>query len=759
MGSARLLAPFAALAILAATFAAYLPAIHGGMLWDDAAHITPERLRTGEGLWRIWFQLGTTQQYYPVLHSAFWLEHRLWGGSLFGYHLVNIALHAAAACLFALVLARVRPGAGGCPGSEWLAAAVFALHPVCVESVAWISEQKNTLSLVFYLLSALAYLRFERERRWVHYVLASGLFILALLSKSVTATLPAALLLMAAWRRGHLSWRDAGPLLPWFAMGAASGLFTAWVERVYIGARGQAFDLGLVERCLLAGRIFWFYLGKLAWPENLMFIYPRWTVAVSASWSLGLLGLAAALAALWWVRGWSRAPLVGVLFFAGSLFPALGFFNVYPFLFSYVADHFQYLACLGIIALAADGGAGVAWGALRRRGGAAARWVFAAACAAVLAALFALTWRQSSHYSDAGALYSDTLAKNPDCWMADNNLGVYLMDKGSLDQAIPLLRDAVRLKPDYSDAHNNLGNAMTKAGGLQREAVAEFEAAIRLDPGMAQAHANLGMALVKSPTTEARGIQELETALRGGADDPEFADVHASLGAALSRDPSRLPEAIAEFEAALRMMPGLSDVRDNFGIALARAGRPDAAAAQFLLALQGRPDDADVHNNLGGVLLQLGRGPEAIAQFREAIRLNPGLAGAHFNLGRALRHGGDEREAIDEHREAERLAPGSAEIRSSLGSIFYRLGRMRDALSEYAEAVRLDPGSPAYRNNYGIALTAAGSLDEAVAQFRKALQLAPGFADAHYNLGVALKQAGRDDEAAAEFLASGRPER
>src|ERR1700722_524096 len=187
----RVRCPFAALAIFGATLAAYIPAMGGGMLWDDDAHITAPRLRGWDGLWRIWFHLGSTQQYYPVLHSAFWVEQRIWGDSLLGYHLVNIVLHAAAACLFALVLARARPAPGALPGSEWLAAAAFALHPVCVESVAWISEQKNTLSLVFYLLSALAYLRFERDRAWGWYFPAFGLFVLALLSKSVTSTLPA----------------------------------------------------------------------------------------------------------------------------------------------------------------------------------------------------------------------------------------------------------------------------------------------------------------------------------------------------------------------------------------------------------------------------------------------------------------------------------------------------------------------------------------------------------------------------------------
>ncbi|HEY5227264.1 MAG TPA: hypothetical protein VIJ19_01930, partial [Opitutaceae bacterium] len=322
----------AALVLSGATFVAYLPALGGSMLWDDAAHITSPALQSLNGLWRIWFRLGTTQQYYPVLHSSFWLEHRFWGDRVVGYHLANVALHALAAILFAVVLARIRTGSGAAarPGpGEWLAAGLFALHPVCAESVAWISEQKNTLSLVFYLLSAIAYLRFDRERSRGFYALGLGLFVLALLSKSVTATLPAALLLVLAWRRGRLGWRrDVLPLAPWLAIGVASGLFTAWVERFYIGARGQAYDLGLLERVFLAGRVVWFYLGKLLWPADLAFIYPHWRVAATFTWSLGFLAVVAAAAILGRLRARTAAPLVAFLFFVGSLLPALGFFNV-----------------------------------------------------------------------------------------------------------------------------------------------------------------------------------------------------------------------------------------------------------------------------------------------------------------------------------------------------------------------------------------------------------------------------------------------
>ena len=338
-------------ALAAAVLIAYWPALAGGLLWDDQGHVTRPELQSLAGLGRIWGEFGATQQYYPVLHSAFWIEHRLWGDTTLGYHVLNVLLHATAACQFLVLLRRLAvPGAA-------LAAVLFALHPVCVESVAWISEQKNTLSLVFYLAAALVYLRFDTDRRPRDYLLAGGLFVLGLLTKTVTATLPAALLVVFWWRRGRLEWqRDVLPLLPWFALGAGSGLVTAYFERVLIGAQGANFNLSLVQRGLLAGRVFWFYLGKLAWPAELIFIYPRWTVDATApgQW----LGLIAALGLLgglaWWSRR-SRGPLAAAFLFAGALFPVLGFFNVYPFVFSYVADHFQYLASLPVFALIAAG--------------------------------------------------------------------------------------------------------------------------------------------------------------------------------------------------------------------------------------------------------------------------------------------------------------------------------------------------------------------------------------------------------------------
>ena len=299
------------LLLLPIVLLAYYPAWHGGLLWDDDAHLTRVTLRDGAGLWRIWTDLGATPQYYPVVHTAFWLMFHAWGVETLGYHLVNIVLHAASACMVALFLRRHEvPGAA-------LAATIFALHPVHVESVAWITELKNTLSGFFYLLSALAYSRFDASRDRRAYVAAFLAFGAALLSKTVTASLPAVLLVFFWWRRGRLEWlRDVVPTLPFFGFGMAAGLLTVWLERAQVGARGVEFDLTAIDRVLIAGRAVWFYVGKLLWPHPLIFTYPRWTIDASMWWQfLFPLAAAGAMVGFWALRGRTRAPLAAALAF------------------------------------------------------------------------------------------------------------------------------------------------------------------------------------------------------------------------------------------------------------------------------------------------------------------------------------------------------------------------------------------------------------------------------------------------------------
>ena len=526
--------------IFFAALFAYIPALGGGIIWDDAGHITRADLTSLTGLMRIWFEPGATQQYYPLLHSAFWFEHLLWGDAAFGYHLINVLLHATAACLFGLLLRRLTvPGA-------WFAAALFALHPVCVESVAWIAEQKNTLSTVLYLCAALAYLRFDTSRKPEHYAIAAAIFVAALFTKTVTATLPATLLVIFWWQRGRLDpRRDVAPLLPWFVVGAASGLFTAHFERVLIGAQGSDFALSWIERGLLASRVVWFYLGKLIWPADLIFIYPRWTIDSGEPWqwlfplfTFSLLGVAA-----WWVRR-SRAPLAALLIFGGSLFPALGFVNVFPFIFSFVADHFQYLACLAAIAF----GAAALPLALQRL----PRGIAVATPAVLLGLLAALTWRQAGTYRDEVTLYETTLERNPACWMAHNNLGNLLAAEGRADEAIAHFEKVLALQPNYVLAESNLGDQLNH---LHRytESVPHLERALQLQPNFSEAHNNLGVAFMATGRRD-EGMAEFTAAIRL---KPNFAQAHLNLGIALARS-GRLEEAEAQHAEAIRLNPALA---------------------------------------------------------------------------------------------------------------------------------------------------------------------------------------------------------
>ena len=726
--------------LLLATLAAYYPAWHGGLLWDDDAHITRRDLRSTEGLWRVWFDLGATQQYYPVVHSAFWLQHKLWGDDTLGYHLVNIILHGLSAFLLALILQRLAvPGA-------FLAAFIFALHPVQVESVAWITELKNTLSGVFYLGAALAYLHFDKSRRKQAYALALGLFIFGLLSKTVIATLPAALLVVLWWQRGRLTWRrDVIPLLPFFVPGAAGGLLTAWIERTLIGAQGVEFQFTLVDRCLIAGRVIWFYLGKLLWPVDLIFIYPRWQVNQAAVWQyLYPLGVAALLAGLWLLRKRTRAPLAAMLMFCGTLFPVLGFFNVFPFRYSLVADHFQYLPSLSIIALFSAGLAGVV-----------GRWhlrirpILAAGGLIVLVGgpLACLTWSKSRQYFDAETLYRATLDRNPSCWLAYNNLGVLKL-KGRISdvpEAMGQIRQALKINPNSADALNNLGYALQRLDRLE-EAITCHREALKLFPEFAEARNNLGVDLQRMGRFEDAESQYREVLKI----DPYLAEAHHNLGEVLLRK-GKIEEAIVHINAALRIDPDYPEARDSLGNALQRMGKVEDAVTQYQAALRLRPDYPEAHNNLGAALSRMGRFEEALAQHQEALRLKPDFADAHFNLANALQNLGRLDEAVSEFKEALRLNPGHVEAHNNLGAALESLGRLEAAVAQYRAALELDPRSAKVHDNLGFVLLRMGRTEEAVNHFKEAQRLQPDYAPAYYNLGTVFFGMGRLEEAVFQY--------
>ena len=579
--------------LIAMTLIAYAPAWNGKPIWDDNMHMTKPELRTLDGLTRIWIQPGATQQYYPAVHSAFWVAYKLWGDSPAPYHLLNILLHGfSAVLLFRILLRLAIPGA-------WLAAAIFALHPIQVESVAWISELKNTLSGVLFLSAALFYLNFDRNRRRSDYLLALALFGFALVSKTVTASLPAALLVTFWWKRGTLSWKhDVLPIVPFFVIGAAAGLVTIWVERKLIGAEGHAFEFTMVERFLIAGRVCWFYLGKLLWPADLMFIYPRWEVSQQVWWQyLFPIALLAALAIVWLLRKRSRGPIAGALLFVGMLFPALGFFNVYPFVYSFVADHFQYLASIGLIVPVTAGLV-----LLLNRAGVRSSLVRRGLAILLLLGLGLFTWLQSRAYADPITLYRNTLEKNPECFMAHNNLSVALLEKGQIDEAIIHSRKALEIRPNDAQPHVSLGDALLRMKKID-QAIAHYETAEKLMPDYVEAHTHLGNAFL------------------------------------LRRE---FPKAIAEYETTLRLLPRSIPAHNNLAWLLAtcadvslRNGPRAVELANTAAELSGRKDP-QILRTLGAAYATNGQITMAIktaqdASLLAAARGDNGLAQAARN--------------------------------------------------------------------------------------------------------------------------------
>ena len=662
------------------------------MLWDDDAHLTTPALASVSGLARIWTDFQVTQQYYPVVNTAFWVMNRLWGTETFGYHAVNIVLHACSAWLVYLILKR-----WSLKGAL-VAAALFALHPVQVESVAWMSELKNTMSGLFYLLAACAYFRFDESRDWRWYAAACIAFLMALGSKTVTATLPAALGVVFWWRRGRLDWRrDLLPLLPLFVAGIGAGIATAWLEVVWVGAQGGAFELSWIERVLLAGRAAWFYASKAVWPVPLMFMYPRWSIDASVAWQwIFPIALAAAFAALWWRRDRARGPLAAALFFCGTLFPALGFVNVYPFRFSFVADHFQYLAIIGVLVPVAYG---VTTVAQRWRPG-LQEWVVAVL---VAAPLFVLTYRQSLIYVDAETLYRESLASNPASVLAHNNLATLLLNgpESGWAEAEAHAKTAVELEPDNAVAHNNLGLAWQRAGRLE-DSVREHREAIRLDPELAEAHYNLGI----------------------------------SLGAL-----NRLDEAVASYRESLRLFPSQAAARSNLGQLLARQGRGAEGVEEIRAAIAIDPESADLRMNLANVLLAGGSPDQALAAYDQALLLRPGWGEAAFNKGMALRRLSRPAEALAALQIAQSALPTSPRVQVGLASLLVSMGRLEDAVIHYERALALPnpPNAAELHHDAGLVLAQMGRLPSAIAHFEAAIRLRPDFAAARASLARAQR--------------------
>ena len=575
--------------LIIVTFVVYIPTYYGGFIWDDDFNFVNNPLMTADdGLKLIW--VSEEAFYYPLVLTTFWVERQLWGLNPFGYHIVNTAFHAFNAVLLWILLRRLKVR------GAWLAGAIFAVHPLQVESVAWITELKNVQSGFFYLLALLSYTLFDKERKWLWYGVTMLLFVLALLSKTSTVMLPVVLLFYRWWEGRSWRWRDISYTAPFFVISMFAALWTVWEQQHHSGAVGTEWSLGLLEKVLIAGRIVWFYLIKLLVPLNLTFFYPRWSIDVHhAGAYLPVVALLLVPLLFWWRRAtWGPSMAFGVGCYLVSLFPVLGFFNIYFMRYSFVADHFQYLASMASIPLFISV-ALYGFDQLRSHGPGDSERRFAVKMvlgAVVLLLLGVLTWRLGSIYENEEILWVDTIQKNPKAWMAHNNLGIHYHNQGKSGDAIRALQEAVALKPDYGDAYYNLGIAYARKGDLNR-AVESYRAAADLEPNDARILHDLGVVYGEAGRFN-EAVQELKAAL---SLRPRYVDAHRSL-AALYRKNGRYGEAVEEYKRVLKIEPGSADVYSNLGVAYGQLGHLDNAITAFEEALRIEPDSQEARQNL-----------------------------------------------------------------------------------------------------------------------------------------------------------------
>lgn len=680
----------------------YMPAIKGGFTWDDNGYVTDNlTLRSVDGLASIWVDPRANKQFYPLVFTTFWLEYHLWGLNPHGYHISNVLLHFLSALLLWLILRHLLPR------GAWFTAALFALHPVQVESVAWITERKNVLSAAFYFLAVLAYMRYagldrssvtsgedscaekaarhgiSKRSAWAYYVLSLFMYICALLSKTVTASLPVAILLLVWWKRPRVRKKDVVSLLPFFMIGIPMGLLTVWLERYHVGALGEAWNLSFVERVLIAGRAVWFYVYKLILPTNLSFSYSKWQVDTGLWWQylFPLLAIALILTLALLHRRIGKGPLAATLFFIVTLFPALGFFNTFPMLYSYVADHFQYMACIGPLVMLS----GIPSNLIFRSESVASmptigrhgRILSYFVVCSVLTVMGYLTWSQAHLYDSTDVLWRDTIRKNPLSWMAHNNMGVDLSRQGKSDQAFFEYNLAIKINPNNAVTFNNIGTEYAKNKNWTK-AEESYKEALRLKPNYPSVYLNLGK---------------------------------------LYLDLGRFVE-----------------------------------ARFFLSSVIGKPNDSGTERNsnaswahyyLGLVSLNTGNVVDSTEHFLLALKINPYFSEVHYNLGYALflQYGVDRsREVMFHYQEALRLNPKYSEAHNNLGALLFSQGKLEEAADHFRRAVEVDPLNCEAFNNLGTSLLQLGKTDEAIRQYRKALEIKPEYMKAKDNLNRALRR-------------------
>lgn len=678
-----------ALALLAIVVLAYLPAIRGGFIWDDDDHLTNNPHMNGlSGLASLW--TSSAARICPLVLTSFWVQHALWGLHPWPYHLVNILMHATGGLVLWQVLRCLKvPGA-------WLCAALWALHPVQVESVAWITELKNTQSGVFYLLTIWFFVKWRQaslppkptaESPEKFYALALMCGALAMASKSSTVILPLVLGLCAWWVEGQWHWRNVLRLAPFFMFSAVASAISMWTQKLE-GAGGAEWVRSWPERFVTAGEVVWFYLGKLLWPQQLIFIYPRWEITAAKLWSFMPVVAVVGLLVFLWVKrqtAWGRPLFLALMYFLMALLPVLSLVDHYFLRYSFVGDHFQYLASIGPLVLVGVGiERGLSWLAGRKSFLRPLVWT------ALLLTLGSLTWRQSHMYADEDTLWHTTLVRNPNCWMAYNNLGKNLIDQGRTDEGILHFQKALAIKPDFEEAHNNLGAAYVQMGRIE-EGINEYHQALKKNPDYVEAHNNLGIAYI-----------------------------HAG----------RVQEGLEQFNQSLKLQPRFAPTHNNLAIVYLQTGHTEEAIQHARQAVEFDGRNLGTYNTLAAAYSSSGRIEEAVEANRRALEIQPGFAPAHFNLGNIWLQQGKLQMAIDEYLQAIKNQPDYTATYINLGVASKQAGQTKQAITAYRKALELDRSNIDTMNNLAWVLITSSSNSvhsaEALRLAEQANQLANG---------------------------------
>ncbi len=769
------------IALLAITVAAYSTVWTFDFVNLDDPYYVQGNLAVAHGLTWPGVQWAFTTDHASNWHPLTWISHMV-DVEVFGmkpgpHHLVNLLLHVLNTLLLFGLLHRMT----GATGRSALVAALFAVHPLHVESVVWISERKDVLSTLFFMLTLWAYAAYARKPALRRYVPVCVLLALGLMAKPMLVTLPFVLLLLDVWplkRIGVDAWDRAVALrlvvekIPLFALVAASSVVTFIVQ--HKGGAVADFNLLPLSHRLANSLVSYFaYIGNMVWPSGLTILYPfpdslpLW----KPTGALALL-LAATVAAVMAIRRYPYVT-VGWFWYLGMLVPVIGIVQVGS---QAMADRYTYIPLIGLFLIIAWGG----YDLLRR--GSSRRAPLAALCVLMVATLAVATWNQSRHWRDSKTLWARALTVTTENWRAHTlygtmlaaeglkseaivhfteairiqpvyagiytQLGAALTDLGRPDEAIPHYRDALRLQPDFAPAHDGLGNALA-GKGLLTEAISHFAQALRANPNNPISHFRLGSALDNLGRVD-EAITDYKEALRLR---PDFAPAHSALGNALAGQ-GLLEEAVSHYEQALSVNPDDPLTHNRLAVALAELGRTGEAIPHYREARQPRPGSAPARISPGGTLAGKEFSGEAISRYEQVLRANPNDPLAHYRLGVALAKLGRPEDAIPHYREALRLQFDFAPAHNSLGNALAGQGFLAEAISHYKQALDLEPDDPLVHNGLGSTLDDLGRVEEAIAHYRKALEVDPGYAAAHNNLAAAYAKKGRLAEAVGEMRAA-----